>query len=411
MSKIPIETLEIRNFFSINHIKWEIKLFNIITGDMGAGKSLCIKLLKFFEDIIQSLFVLPYNDFVNLDTEKCFFKIIKDFREIFDFQSPLSEKQQGFRADYIFSYNEQSFNMCLFYKNNEICFESSSLIDLLKEWHEHLQKKENITPDGLKETKQSLYSSLLTKFGNYFPIATTFIPASRAALAVSSSYNDYHLKEFKKLIDALPQFDSRKLPIINTILKAEISIEEGALFLKSDDGRKIPLAKASSGQQEIVYLLLLLDRLGNFYYTYGSYHTIFIEEPEAQIFPLHQKEIIELIVNMFNTLKDNGNSIRFFITTHSPYILNALNNILEKGAMLKKYEKWADKINNKIDIPYLYTDEISANFLSRNDGWKNMLVENESYLDTDKIAEISYTIDKVSTDLSLLKNELSDKEE
>jgi hypothetical protein len=107
--------------------------------------------------------------------------------------------------------------MSIFYRDNKICFESPSLENLLEDWHEHLQKKENITPDGLKETKQSLHSALLLKFGNYFPIATTFIPASRAALAVSSNYHDYHLKEFKGLIEALPQFESRKLEIINTI--------------------------------------------------------------------------------------------------------------------------------------------------------------------------------------------------
>lgn len=410
MDKLIKETLEINNFFSINHLKWEIKRFNIITGDMGVGKSLCIKLLKFFEDIIPNLLILPYENFVNLNTKNYASFIIKDFKELFDVQSLMLKNQLLFRADYEFSYNENLFKMSLLCNGNDINFESPSLDNLLENWYKHLQKKENETPDGLKETKKSLYSALLQKFDNYFPIATTFIPASRASLANSSNYIDPYLKEFKSLVDVLPRFESRKLEIINTILKAEINIEEGSLFLKSEDGRKEPLAKASSGQQEIVYLLMLLDKLGNFYYTYGSYHSIFIEEPEAQIFPLNQKQIIELIVSRFNELKENGNSIRFFITTHSPYILNALNNILEKGALLKKYENFSEKINSKIDIPHLYTDEISANFLSQDDGWENMLVEDENYLDTKKIAEISYAIDRVSTELSELKNELSSEE-
>jgi hypothetical protein len=230
-------------------------------------------------------------------------------------------------------------------------------------------------------------------------------------LAVSSNYNDYHLKEFKAFIDVLPRLLSRKLEIINSILKAEISFEDGSLFFKSEDGRKVPIKKASSGQQEIVYLLLLLDALGNFNYTYGIYHSIFIEEPEAQIFPLNQKQVIELIVEIFNKLKNNENPVRFFITTHSPYILNALNNILQKGALLEKYKDFSEKINSTINIPHLYMDEISAHFLSRNEGWENMLNTEANYLDADKIAAISYAIDNTSTELSQLKKELASEGE
>jgi hypothetical protein len=412
MDKIITETLEIRNFFSINYVKWDIKRFNIITGDMGAGKSLCIKLLKFFEDIIPNLLILPYDSFVkNLDTYQCFPFIVKEFTDIFDFHSSLSNKQQSFKIEYQFSFKEQIFKMDMMCIDNNIHFESSSLEKLLKEWYEYLDKKgilatKNITPDGFEETKQSLFSTLLQKFGNYFPIATTFIPASRATLAFVSSFNDDHLKEFKRLIDVLPRFENRGLEIINTILKAKIKIENGSLFLESEDGRKVHLSKASSGQQEIVYLLMLLDRLGNFRYSYGSYQSIYIEEPEAQIFPLNQKQVIELIVEMFNMLNEHGSSVRYFITTHSPYMLNALNNILQKGALLEKYKNYNDKINKTINIPYLYANEVSAHFLSENEGWENMLDPDENYLNADKIAAISYAIDNVSTDLSLLKNEL-----
>jgi AAA15 family ATPase/GTPase len=53
-----IETLDIENFLSIKEFHWDIKQFNIITGDMGSGKSLCIKLLCFFEGIFRSSILL-----------------------------------------------------------------------------------------------------------------------------------------------------------------------------------------------------------------------------------------------------------------------------------------------------------------------------------------------------------------
>ena len=40
MGKEITETLEIHNFLSLRDMKWEIKRFNIITGDMGTEKSL-----------------------------------------------------------------------------------------------------------------------------------------------------------------------------------------------------------------------------------------------------------------------------------------------------------------------------------------------------------------------------------
>jgi hypothetical protein len=419
MEKETRETLEIHNFLSIEHIKWETERFNIITGDMGAGKSLCIKLLKFFEDIIPSLLSFPYEAFCkNLDANQFFGRIIIGFSSVFILQTSHPSKRHSFRIDYEFSYKEQVFSLTIEgIDEGNIAFKSFYLENLLKEWNESLQRKgifapEKVTPDGFSEEKRFLYSELLKRFGGHFPIATTFIPASRAALAFGSTHIDKHLKNYKELVDVLPQYKGRNQEMIETILKASIKTDGGFLFLESDDGRRVPIANASSGQQEIVYVLMLIDKLGNFDHTYGNEQSLFIEEPEAHLFPLEQKQTIELIVEKFNFLKGNGNPVRFFITTHSPYILNALNNMLEKGMLLEKYKEQEDRINKTVDIPPLYADEISAYFLDGKGTWDNMLDKDEKYLIADKIAKISYDIDKVSADLSELKNELyGEKEE
>ena len=79
-----------------------------------------------------------------------------------------------------------------------------------------------------------------------------------------------------------------------------------------------------------MYVLMLLDRLGRFRYSYGDDQSLFIEEPSAHLFPLEQKLTIELIVRLFRDLKEAGQRVRVFITTHSPYVLNSINNILIK---------------------------------------------------------------------------------
>ena len=418
MDKETTEILEIQDFLSIKYIKWKFEKFNIITGDMGSGKSVCIKLLKYFEDIIPRLLVLPYENFLkNLETNQFFDFLVKDFSDIFVFTTSEPDKQFRFKVSYIFSYNEVTFDATISSeKETGILFKSVFLESLLKEWFDYSQKKgvfvsENVTPDGFDEIKQHLYNELLKKFGNHFPMSTTFVPASRAAIAFGSSHTDDYLKEYKELVDVLPRFISSKWEIVNTILKAEMRIENGFLFLESNDGRKVPIAKASSGQQEIVYVLMLLDKLGNFRYSYGKRQSVFIEEPSAHLFPLEQKQTIELIVVLFNTLKGNGSPIRFFITTHSPYVLNSLNNSLTKGALIDKYKDKEDEINKKFDIPYLNADEVSALFINNDGTVDNMLDIDEKYMFADKIAEISYDIDKISADLSIFKNELCDKKE
>ena len=419
MGKETKETLEINNFLSISYIKWEFERFNIITGDMGAGKSLCIKLLAFFEEIIPSLLVLPYENFhENLDTGHFFDFLTKEFLIIFDFSTTAPDKQPEFEIKYVFSYKSITFDVTVTGRDvNNITFKSVFLHDMLREWDEYSQKKgifnsENVTLDGFSEAKKFFYSDVLKKFGGHFPMATTFVPASRAALAFGSSHSDYHLKVYKELIDVLPRFKSRNQEIINTILKAKIKIEDKySLYLESDDGRKVPIAKASSGQQEIVYLLMVLDKLGNFGYTYGNHHSIFIEEPEAHLFPLEQKQTVELIVQTYNLLKGNGNPVRFFITTHSPYILNSLNNILKKGALLNVYKDQTDRINNLIDIPPLNADEISAYFIDSHGEGDNMLDEDREYLYSEKIADISIDINEITIKLSELNNELLDEKE
>jgi predicted ATPase len=414
-----VEAVKIRDFLSIKEFDWEIRDFNIITGDMGSGKSLCIKLLKFLEDIIPSLLVLPYEQFIsNLDYEIFLKNLKEEFYNIFYLDPDKAGGRKIFNIEYKFSSGDRTIEINI--KNDEyntIYIESLFLKNLLNNWREYLKKYENITPDGFGEVKLFFHNELLKEFDGHFPIAATFIPASRAALVFGSVSGDDYLKEYSDLISVLPRFRSRNSELINSILKAKIVIdkEKSGLWLEANDGRKVPIAKASSGQQEIVYVLMLLDKLGNFRYSYGKDQSLFIEEPSAHLFPLEQKQTIELVTQIFISLKEEKNKeeknmVRIFITTHSPYILNSVNNILKKGSLLEKYGNQADRINAEVNIPHLFIDEISAYFIDSDGIGTNMIDKNRKYLYDDKIAEISYLIDEDSRKLSELNNELLDDE-
>lgn len=81
------------------------------------------------------------------------------------------------------------------------------------------------------------------------------------------------------------------------------------------------LSKDKEGQEQSQ----LVDRLRDFVEGKGYTHTQFIiEEPEQNLFPKTQVEFLYALLSIIN----HGHPHRLVLTTHSPYILYALNNCL-----------------------------------------------------------------------------------
>jgi len=406
-----VETLEINNFLSIKQVKLEFSQFNIITGDMAAGKSLCIKILNFFEDIIPNLLTASYDHFImSLKKDYLFNDLSEKFAEIF-YISPLGNNNYNpFKINYTFSFGKEIFNITINSSEKKgVIVESESLENLLKEWHNYSNKRfisipEKVTFEGFRETKYYLYNNLQTRFGGYFPVKSIFIPSSRAALTLSTDYTDYYLRKYNAFTNNFLLRRGKNHKAVENIIKAKINIKD-KLYLDSADGRRVPLSKASSGQQESAHFLMHLDRLGFFSYAYGKTQSLFIEEPSVYLSPQDEKQLIEFIVEIYNRQKDSETPIRFFITTYSQYIINSLNNMLNKGALIKKYKTYTNKINSGIKIPPLYCDEVSAYYINNQGFGKKILIKNQ--IKADNIEKISNTIEKDKNKITKLTENLS----
>ncbi|MBW1649968.1 MAG: AAA family ATPase, partial [Deltaproteobacteria bacterium] len=117
-----------------------------------------------------------------------------------------------------------------------------------------------------------------------------------------------------------------------------------------------------------------------------SKYTFFIEEPEAHLFPVSQKNIVSLIGNIYNYKPHN-----FVITTHSPYILTAFNNLIFGYEVSKKND--IEKIKKIIDPDSLINyEDVSAYTI--NNGVLESIKDDETKLIGASI------IDSVSDDLS-----------
>ena len=117
--------------------------------------------------------------------------------------------------------------------------------------------------------------------------------------------------------------------IVERILKGKYWFASGEERLIMDDGRFVKLNYTSSGQQESVWIFnIILYQLINHIKTF-----IILEEPEAHLYPDSQKDITELLA----LFKNSGNSV--LMTTHSPYLLGSLNNLLYAQSVLTPENK------------------------------------------------------------------------
>jgi len=97
----------------------------------------------------------------------------------------------------------------------------------------------------------------------------------------------------------------------------DVRFESGAynIYVKTWSGRSAPIAMAPSGVREVLSVALALtmpDEPSN----------VFIEEPEAHLHPRAQRALARVIAWGVNVGK------RLVVTTHSDYIVSALNNLM-----------------------------------------------------------------------------------
>lgn len=149
---------------------------------------------------------------------------------------------------------------------------------------------------------------------------------------------------------------------------------------------------ASSGQQEILWLLnfmyvLLLRQEKAF---------LIIEEPEAHIYPLLQKKVMEFIA-LFTNVQDSG----VFITTHSPYVLTVANNLYYAGVLAE--EGQAKEVQKAINKNYVMPKGgLSAyKLLGGNGGnsYINLLEEDGREIKSSLIDDVSAQVNELYTAL------------
>lgn len=270
---------------------------------------------------------------------------------------------------------------------------------------------DNITAVALM--KQQFRERLYKLFENNAEII--YIPAGRSLLATMSeqlhdfsiSDMDLTMQEFINLIRNTKTKFGSKIPdivknytktvkgqinnnslevaygLIKEIFKADYMNESDGEKIYFDDRHWVKLMYGSSGQQEVLWILMIafiviLEKKKSF---------VIIEEPEAHLFPIAQRKVIDLISLMLNSTES-----KTIITTHSPYILTSLNILL-----------YSDKVEHGLKGKMIIPRNMRINYNSfgaykvGNDenftGSMHSLLDEQSHMiSTDYIDEVSSVI-------------------
>lgn len=336
-----MERLRIKNFLIIKDADFEVGRFNVIIGSQASGKSIIARLLYFFRTC----------NGVDTRFEE------SDLRK-FDSIFPM------------YAWGKKPFE--IHYQMNDF------------------EIKISYTGKGVKSKSSN----------NQFKNRTLFIPANRSsfsliqdnifALLSLNTEIDFFIKEFGSYYEQVKRPYANRIQdnktieyLVKDILKGRYVYEHGQDWIKTNKQR-ILLSNASSGQQEALPMLIVLSM--------ALKSKIFIEEPEAHLFPISQKKIIELLAWLYNK-----NSHDFFLTTHSPYIPTAINCAILAQDIINKNGKDAVKDIFNPDFAIKYED---VKAYTIDDGHLKSILNDELRLISASV------IDSVSDDFENIFNNL-----
>jgi hypothetical protein len=358
-----MESLIIENFLIIKYAKIDIRKINVIIGEQSTGKSIIAKLVCLF----QTFWFLNIKNYVFNAHDQTDIKrrILHDFEQLFP---RYAWKEQSFKISYTFEninftierYKESVgvyFKLKFTYSDNFKRLYNKILRQVRRLDKDKSIKAEEINSEIIKYINDTLYSSdLFQDRDRLISTKILFIPASRTLFVkyfttnifsflfhnfdldpliinfgsnyenaqriyriITESENVFNSKDEEKLFKRIKEISEK-------ILSGSYAREKDQDWLYHADGRKINLIDASSGQQEALPMLLIL--LVFPFFPVSQSNQFFIEGPETHLFPSAQRDMVEL----FTLLYANKNG-RFFLTTHSPYILTALNNKIMAAAV------------------------------------------------------------------------------
>lgn len=437
--------IEIENLGPINRLSLKIEQFNLLIGEQAVGKSTICKTIFFFREIKNSLIDYLYNISIDGRGDSAFPTVLnKKMKSIFiqlfgySWYLPIN-----LSASYY--YNEEIYVRIKVVKpQGGRKYLSLSYSEVMKQKVFELESYAQTCYENLKEydsnsgfsvnERSRLHAEIEKKVCMLLEddMATYYIPAGRGLLSLMTNQKtrfDYDMidlvnRRFMQFIETIqPRFDAgvsgayryfpteeRKYDVhkvadqIISSMKGEYIFSKGQEYLREKTtNEQIRINFASSGQQELLWLfnqlyVLLLKNEKAF---------VIIEEPEAHVYPILQREVLEFIVQYMNF---TGSTV--LVTTHSPYILTSTNNLYYGGRLIAQNSELKPRVEKILGRgKYILPEKAAAHKLFIESGEtkaENLLEEETGDLKSMLIDEVSEEINRHYTELFYLEDEYED---
>jgi energy-coupling factor transporter ATP-binding protein EcfA2 len=352
------EKLIIKHFGPIGDMAFEFQKVNVLIGEQGTGKSTVVKLLAAINSMVSG-------DSSNMGG------------------AGLMRKDQYGSIEHLLSHLKV-FNIQNYLGSSTYIKYSNTYFDV------EVKEKSCLTIPKKIPSGYSVHDF-------FSAISTTFIPADRNAVSLFSSEVLFALNEIDK---DLPTYFLRFGRLYNRLKKNEQKFDfsgtlgvnylykenRDVIYLK--DGKEINMQEASSAIQTNIPLLIILKHQADVSEKDkdSDLALTVIEEPELNSFPKLQYEIVQYILACIR--RTNKHYFRrCFITTHSPYILTSLNNLIFANEIGQAHKKETSEI-----LPekyWLSYGDVAVYKLKDNGRCENILDNELRQINVEKIDEIS----------------------
>jgi len=367
-----MEKLIVKNFGPIKEAEIDLTKYVVFIGDTSTGKSVLAKLIAICRDSFMHLSILKERNEIDI-TEK-----LRKFNINFDIsETEISYFFDGFKSVEL--------------KNDKLILTHSGFKLALLDQLENLMNTDTdkyLFTKMLDFDKSRLYEiaidAMLSRINSvYFPaerIIYILAGNSLAGLWANNISLPDCYKEFAARFEtARKNFKKFESDILNLKYEFNNGVDE---ILLNDN--KILLSEASSGIQSVIPLLLVMNDVIN---QEGFEHTISLifEEPELNLFPIKQKKLIEYIIS---NVKTKGHRVIF--TTHSPYILSALDTLILAKNTFNEHPDLKEEINAIIsEDKWIDYNDISVYEVRNNGTIKSLKNEEFKSIDVNAIDRVS----------------------
>lgn len=383
--------LSILNFGPVKKAELELRSINLLIGEQSIGKSTIAKLIAIFTDSV-GLSMLAAKGIKMWRT-----RLIMSDLNIFD------------EGDYSIKYEleEKGFSLCVRVNRHRVLF---NLVENGKKVTDKNKVSEVINLRIKLFRRADFWEMMKTeltegqdKDPRYQVIAlqsliesSLYVPAERIAYSVQDSLKsalsimgDTTTFTYNRFMVSLDKAKKRLKRYESPLLKITyLNEDKGQFFEDAKSKKKYHLFNASSGIQSTIPLLLVLEDVKN-----RDYSSIVIEEPETNLYPNTQIDVLKLILQKTRV---SGRIVT--ITTHSPYLLSALNNFLYAGFVAKSINN--AEVLNSILPEELRLDPEECSVYSIGESINDNGAYCESLIDTEMGMIRMNTLDKVSYGMS-----------